>query len=125
VLHASGRRFLCLLSFRRDKKKVRRRAGRSARGFLPPQNLLIPSKSKTNSPVPAGSRVTFFTGLKKVTKERTYHWRGALFCQSPGAINDVAADYGRMLIGTGRKRGLFAMVLLRQYPHRQCSPRFE
>ena len=33
--------------------------------------LAISEKSSTRAPVPAGSRVAFFTGLKKVTKERT------------------------------------------------------
>jgi hypothetical protein len=33
--------------------------------------LAISEKSSTRAPVPTGSRVAFFTGLKKVTKERT------------------------------------------------------
>jgi hypothetical protein len=49
-----------------EQKKVRRGAGRSARGS---DNLSV---IRTRSPVPAGCRITFFTGLKKVTKERTY-----------------------------------------------------
>jgi hypothetical protein len=41
-----GRRFLCSLSFRRDKKKVRRGAGRSARG--------LDSQSEDAQPRPGG-----------------------------------------------------------------------
>jgi hypothetical protein len=37
-----------------------------------------------NSPVPAGSRVTFFTGLKKVTKERTCAALGITFAVGGG-----------------------------------------
>jgi hypothetical protein len=48
--------------------RTRRPAGFSVQ----PQNQTL------TSPVPAGSRVTFFARPKKVTKERTFAWRRAL-----------------------------------------------
>jgi hypothetical protein len=81
------------------------------------------SKPKANPPVPAGSRVTFFAGPKKVTKERTCH-----------CVEHACANLRRHLrrrCGLKRaaylhrlKREPLAMVLLRQCPYRQCSSRF-
>ena len=52
-------------------------------------------------PVPAGRRVTFFTGLKKVTKESAFHYVGYGYCRFSLGVN---ADAGKNLccaLGTG------------------------
>jgi hypothetical protein len=51
-----------------EQKKVRRGAGRSARGSEQPVSYNLEQRS----PVPAGCRVAFFAGPKKVTKERIW-----------------------------------------------------
>ena len=39
------------------------------------------------SPVPAGCRVSFFTGLKKVTKESAFHFVGYGYCRFALGVN--------------------------------------
>jgi hypothetical protein len=63
---------MVLFDFSRDGGRLE-----TVLGFEKAEHLKI----KSNSPVPAGSRVPFFAGPKKGTKERTCHWRGARFCQ--------------------------------------------
>jgi hypothetical protein len=50
--------------------------------FFEIQNLKLKIQN-FKPPVPAGSRVTFFTGLKKVTKERT--------CAALGMLSRLSA----------------------------------
>jgi len=85
----SGSHFL--LTFCWLGQKVWRLAGRDPPVLIVVWGWLKAAIFRSTSPVPAGSRDTFFTGPKKVTKERA--WLSPDFCLGDRRINFSTSHY--------------------------------
>ncbi len=108
-----GRRFLCFLSFRRDKKKGRRGAGRSARGLCS-YPLKVGFVQNPGVSPPDGDILFYWP--KRVCRKGPATGVEHAFANL-GFINNGAAVENGLLIRTGEKREPLAMGLLRQGPH--------